>query len=271
MDSPAVSPGNAVPRWRWWIHLGLFTMCIAAILIRPAVSGDGQVQPLIPQDVAGLLKAVVLNLAVFAAIVGAAWLASRASIDDFLLRWRRGVRPIVLGAVYSVAIRVVLMMMVMAVMVVVMVTNDASTAQHVVEKLRPDTAKLIAPEALTHNPVYLGICLTLVSFVLAGFREELWRSGMILGIVKLLEPRLTGRGARAIALVFSAMLFGLGHYPQGWGAVVLTAVLGLAFGMMMLHYKSIWEAVFAHGFFDATTFFTIYVIVKYFPGKIPGF
>ena len=226
---------------------------------------------MLPTTVPGLLYAVGINMAAFAVIVGVALFASRASAGDLLLKCRHGIRAFFLGAVYSVALRAILFVIMMIVMVILIMTKDAATAQSMVDKMRPDTAKLISPQALTHSPVYLTLCLTLVSFVVAGFREELWRSGMMLGIIKLLEPRVAGRAASILAVLLSSLLFGLGHMPQGWGAVGLTTLLGLGFGIMMVFHKSIWEAVFAHGFFDATTFLLIYLLLKYFPGKVPGF
>ena len=260
-----------VPRWRWWVHFSLLTLCPMVALLRPAVVEGSADKPLLPPTVSGLLETAAANLAVFGAIVGIALFFSRAGVDDLLIRWRRGIRPILLGAAYSVLLRVALLIMVMGVMIVIIAARGAPAAQAIAEKMRPETTRLISPSALTGDPVYLGLCLTLVSFVVAGLREELWRIGVICGALKLLEPGITGRMAQILAVLFSSVLFGLAHFPQGWGAIAMTTVLGLGFSLMMIFHRSIWEAVFAHGFFDATTFLMIYLLVKYFPGKIPGF
>jgi len=44
--------------------------------------------------------------------------------------------------------------------------------------LRPKVEAMVDVAAL-QDPVYFALMLTLVSFVLAGFREELWRAGMV--------------------------------------------------------------------------------------------
>jgi membrane protease YdiL (CAAX protease family) len=113
--------------------------------------------------------------------------------------------------------------------------------------------------------------LTLVSFVLAGLREELWRAGVLAGLIGLFPGQFSTNPRKFIAVALAAIVFGLGHLPQGWGGVGLTACLGMGLGVIMVLHKSIWEAVFAHGFFNAASFTMLYVAAKYFPGKIPGF
>jgi len=57
-----------------------------------------------------------------------------------------------------------------------------------------------------------------------------------------------------IAVVLAAVVFGLGHWPQGLAGVALTGTLGLGLGAILLYHRSLWVAVLAHGFFDATSF-----------------
>jgi membrane protease YdiL (CAAX protease family) len=259
-----------IPRWRWWIHCTLLTGYLLAAFIRP-MAGDGPQEAALPPDIAGLLWVSFTNLALFAIVIGLAWLASRASLDDFGLRWRGGILPALLGFVYSIVLRLGLFMIMMIVMVGVIASKGEPAAQSMAEVMRPDTGKVISVSALTGNPVYLWLCLTLVSFVVAGFREELWRVALLTGILKILEPRIRGWPAKLVAVGLTSTLFGLAHFPQGWGAVVLTGLLGLGFGIIILAHRSVWEAVLAHGFFDASTFLGIYLLLKYFPGKVPGF
>ena len=54
-------------------------------------------------------------------------------------------------------------------------------------------------------------------------------------------------------VLLTGVVFGVGHWPQGWLAMVLTGVLGLGLGTIILVHRSIWTAVLAHGFFDATS------------------
>ncbi len=41
---------------------------------------------------------------------------------------------------------------------------------------------------------------------------------------------------------------------QGWLAVGLTGLLGLGLGLIMVLHRSIWPALIAHGYFNATSF-----------------
>jgi membrane protease YdiL (CAAX protease family) len=109
-------------------------------------------------------------------------------------------------------------------------------------------------QTLASDPVYLGLVFTLVSFVVAGLREELWRAGVLAGLGTLFPRQFGGLAGRFVAVAAAAVIFGLGHLPQGWGGVVVTAGLGLGLGTVMVLHRSIWEAVFAHGFFNATSF-----------------
>jgi len=51
----------------------------------------------------------------------------------------------------------------------------------------------------------------------------------------------------------AAVIFGLGHLPQGVLAVAMTGLLGFGLGVIMVLHRSIWPAVIAHGMFDATS------------------
>jgi hypothetical protein len=92
-----------VNRRRWWIHLvligGYFTAGIPLALLhvpdRPALSSN----PL------GLLIVCTISIVLFSIVFALGWLASRASREELLLRWRPGWWVVPLGIGYSVAIR----------------------------------------------------------------------------------------------------------------------------------------------------------------------
>jgi len=100
-----------------------------------------------------------------------------------------------------------------------------------------------------------------VSFVVAGFREELWRAGMIFSIASLLPHGWAKRSREILAVTVAALVFGSGHLVQGPGGVVLTAALGMFLGLIMVLRSSLWEAVLAHGFFNASTFLMLRVVM----------
>ncbi len=73
-----------------------------------------------------------------------------------------------------------------------------------------------------------------------GVYEELAARGF------LLHRSLTALGDKAAAVIFSAVLFGLGHLYQGWLGVVQTAVIGAVFAVAVLRFGSLWPAILAH-------------------------
>jgi membrane protease YdiL (CAAX protease family) len=120
-------------------------------------------------------------------------------------------------------------------------------------KNRPGIENAVDVAALRDNPAYFWLTLTVVSFVVAGLREELWRASFLAGL-RTLWPRQFGSAAGQVVAVFiEAVLFGLAHLSMGILAVLFAGVLGLGLGLIMVFHRSIWPAVLAHGFFDATT------------------
>lgn len=127
------------------------------------------------------------------------------------------------------------------------------------DAFRPKIEHLLNLGAL-RNPVYLFTAVTLLSFVVAGLREELWRAGMMTALLALLPAGWQNAKGRALAITFAAVIFGLGHLPQGPAGVVVTGLLGLGLGWIMTFHRSLWVAVLAHGFFDATSFVGIWAL-----------
>jgi membrane protease YdiL (CAAX protease family) len=75
--------------------------------------------------------------------------------------------------------------------------------------------------------------------------------------------RLQGRQTKlawAIALVVSAVIFGLGHAYQGPAGVIKTGAIGLAFGLAYLAVgRNLWPLIIAHGLIDTLDFVTHYL------------
>jgi membrane protease YdiL (CAAX protease family) len=94
-------------------------------------------------------------------------------------------------------------------------------------------------------------------WITAGFIEEmLWR-GFLMN--RVAELGGTTRRAWALALVVSALLFGLAHTYQGASGVVLTGVAGLLLGVVYLVVKrNLWVLVIAHGMIDMLDFVQTY-------------
>ena len=132
---PSLSPAPDVPppfpepvsKLRWAIHLAI----MAAL---PLVAGFGGLAthrrgPAFTHSVQGLLTVCVYELLFFGIPFCFAWLASRATTDDLLLRWRPGWWVVPLGAVYSVAIRMAAGIVVGIAIVVIALVNKTSPAE----------------------------------------------------------------------------------------------------------------------------------------------
>lgn len=264
-----------VARWRWWFHLCVLVLfpLFAAFTGIYLSRGD---KPLMPSSVRGLLLASVYELGYFLVLFLVAWLGSRVNGTQLLLRWRGGELAFVLGFAYSIALRIIVMLVGIAVVMVWLLAlamkNGLQNATNPksIEHLRPTTEHLINMHALTQNPVYFALCLTLLSFVVAAFREELWRSAMFAGINALFPKQFANWYGKSVGILVVAVLFGIGHTAQGIAGVGIGLFLGIGLGVIILAHRSIWPAVIAHGFFDATTFALLYFLLKYMPGAVPG-
>lgn len=256
------------PKWRWAVHLSILLAYVLAIGLMSLGTSDASKasEPAMPKDLRGLFIMAVENMVFFLFLFGLACAFSRPKPGELLLRWRGGLKPILLGFVYSVALRLAIIIMT----VIIVAPVVAIRGEEKVNELRPKVEHLVNMEALK-DPAYFLFTTTAISFGLAGFREELWRAGVLAGFVALSPVFFGTRKGMFIAILLAAAVFGLGHLPQGVSAVFLTAALGLGLGLIMVRHQSIWEAVIAHGFFDATTFAMLFVVVKFTPNLLKQF
>jgi membrane protease YdiL (CAAX protease family) len=257
MEEAAPSAQNTVSRGRWWLHvliLGAYPLVLGFIGLRQSSEN----RPIMPGTAGGLIMLALFEMAFFGVLFGMAWFFSRANVDQLYLRWRDGFRPILRGFLYSIGLR--LLIIVAVAMVVITLYFIFNFDREQLESARPRVEAVVSPESLQTDPLYFALSLTLISFVVAGFREELWRAGMLAGLQSLFPGRLHGFGGGMGAVTLIAVFFGLGHTPQGWVAVGMTTLLGIGLGAMIVYYRSIWEAVLAHGFFNATSFLMLYWI-----------
>lgn len=108
---------------------------------------------------------------------------------------------------------------------------------------------LFAPGLVTQNPL-ADLASTRAEFVLFGaaamtaaVREEIQRAF----ILHRCEQRL---GGAIVGLVGFGVLFGLGHYVQGWSAVIITALLGTLWGLVYLRRRSVVAPMVSHASFN---------------------
>ena len=171
-----------------------------------------------------------------------------------------------LGFAYSILLRVglgIIALVVVALLILARVLKPEDL-QAVAKANRPDIGALVDISALQQDPLYYWLSLTLVSFVVAGLREELWRSAFLAGTRALWPGTFGSRAGEMGAVTIAAVVFGLGHAAQGPVAVLAAGLLGLGLGAIIVVHRSIWPAVIAHGFFDATTFALLPALAKSF-------
>lgn len=261
-------PLEPVRRWRWWFHL----LIIGGYPLLLGIVGAGQRHDkgaALTGSSKGLLTVCLVELAIFGLFLGLSVLVSKASRDDLLLRWRRGFLPVALGLGYSLLIRLVAGLAFVVVFSVVgtfLVAAKMATFESLQEyavKNKPDVETVVNIKALSEDSAYYWLSLTLVSFVVAGLREELWRSASLAGLRNLWPQRFGSRKGEILGVLLTAVVFGLGHLPQGILGVALTGLVGACLGGIMIYHRSIWPAVLAHGFFDATSLALLPLVLKH--------
>ncbi len=256
---PPLIPGSQTPepapvnRLRWWIHLGLVTGYLLLMILLGA--RRGHTGPALTHGVSGLLLTSTLHLLLFALVLLGACVVSRASRDDLLLRWRPGFWTVPLGIGYSIALRLALAFVLAGAAIFLLVTRTTTpeTIRTFVTRHQPDVTTLVDMSAMRKNPAYFWLTVTFVSFIVAGLREELWRSAFMAGLRALWPQTFGSRIGQIGAVALAAILFGLGHLQLGPFGMLFAGILGFGLGLIMVLHRSVWPAVIAHGVFDATT------------------
>lgn len=258
-DIPPVIPSPAEPppvkRHRWWLHLLLIG---GYVLVLGALGWQRRETriPALTSKVSGLLLVCAVELLIFGAVFAIACLLSRPSRRDLFLKWHGKWQPVVWGIGYSFALRLgiaIIMVVTSAVLVATGIVTQRSVERFAATH-QPDVEAIVDPAAMRRDPIYFGLMVTLVSFVVAGLREELWRAGFLAGLRALWPQRFGTRTGLIAGAAIAAIVFGVGHLGMGVLAAVLTALLGFGLGVIMVLHRSIWPAVIAHGMFDATSF-----------------
>lgn len=231
---------------------------MTAYLAAAALVGLGRNKsdhPALSNTAAGLVLVCAVEVLSFGLVFGLAWVASRATVDDLLMRWKNNFMPVLLGAGYSVALRVGvgICFALLAGILVAARVETADSLEQLAKKNRPDVETVVDVAAMKTSPAYLWLTITLVSFVVGGLREEVWRSSFLTGLQHLWPGTFTSTGGKIGAVVIAAVIFGLGHVSMGLLAAAMAGLLGLGLGLIMIFHRSIWPAVIAHGCFDATS------------------
>jgi membrane protease YdiL (CAAX protease family) len=97
--------------------------------------------------------------------------------------------------------------------------------------------------AIIHTPWQLALFIFTV-LIAGGIKEELQRAFILRTFSRCL-------GGPVVGLVLWSLAFGIFHYVQGVQGVTVTAIIGLAFGILYLLRGSLIGPIAAHGTYDA--------------------
>jgi membrane protease YdiL (CAAX protease family) len=243
------TPQPTVSRLRWSIHLILIGGYFALTL--PITLLEAPHRPALLATTRELLSLSISKLVLFLVAFCVAWFFSRASAEELLLKWRPGWWVLPLGVVYSIALRLAAGILLAAVILILALTHivpgDALTRAF---SEKPPIEKVIDPAAMQSSSAYYWLTVLFVGFIIAGLREELWRTGTLAGM-RALWPNIFGsRNGEIAAVALIAIVFGLLQLIMA----AMASVIGFFLGVIMIVHRSIWPAVIAHGMFDATAF-----------------
>ena len=100
---------------------------------------------------------------------------------------------------------------------------------------------------IRNNPVNYVIIL-LLALLVGGFYEEIIFHGFIF---TRLEKIFNGKWATVTAFMLTTIIFGLYHFQQGLKGILLTAIAGAVYHVLILKFnRNLWYGVFVHAFFD---------------------
>lgn len=111
--------------------------------------------------------------------------------------------------------------------------------------------KFFLPEyAMTRNPLMEGIktpgdlaLFLLAGVLVGGFKEEVQRAFILLRFERYLFGAPLG-------LLAWSIIFGAGHYAQGFQVTIITGILGFCFGLLFLWRRNLIGPIIAHAGFD---------------------
>lgn len=95
------------------------------------------------------------------------------------------------------------------------------------------------------------------AMISAGFAEEIIYNGVLLvGMAQILSKASYGKH---VAVIITAVLFGVAHYPQGLAGIISTGLIGLTFGYgFYLSGRNIYALILAHCLIDTYAMFMLY-------------
>ena len=258
LDNPPPA-SRPIARWRWLVGtiiVGVFPLA-AAYSSTTRAKGNAGGEATLPSTVEGLIVGGTFQLAFILLFFGVGWLFSRATEAQLWMHWRKGVAPFWQGALYSIGLRFLPVFLLFFVTIILIILGyKPNTAVEWLNANKPQTDG-IGDSIRAGSMIYQAVTLSFFSFIVAGFGEELWRVATMRGLIEIAPRKMPIFAKNAIAVLVSALIFGIGHLYQGVAGVGVTAFIGIALGAITLSHRSIWPAVIAHGCFDAASFLMV--------------
>ena len=165
-----------------------------------------------------------------------------------------GWRPLIRTVLLSIPVLIVALVAFMAGAVLMVIaaqvfTNGAAPA---IQK-----ADMSSYEYLQGNLPMLLLSLAGV-YIVSSFGEEVLYRGFLIN--RLAEIGDSGRAAWTVAVLMSAVVFGLIHFSWGITGVVQTTLMGLALaGVYLLTKRNLWVLILAHAYLDTLLLVQIYL------------
>lgn len=118
----------------------------------------------------------------------------------------------------------------------------------IIANLTGSPADLSQFNEITGNPTLFLIYFGLI-WTLAAFGEEIAYRGFF--VTRLSQLFGSTQTSLIIAVIFSSIVFGIGHYYKGPAGMIDSGISGLTFGFLyILSGRNLWLSIFAHGFTD---------------------
>jgi membrane protease YdiL (CAAX protease family) len=120
----------------------------------------------------------------------------------------------------------------------------------------PESSDMSSYDYLKDNIWMLFLTLGGV-YIVSSFGEEVIYRAFLIN--RISELGLNSKKGKILAVIISAIIFGLAHYSWGIMGVVQTTFMGLALGGSYLYLKKrIWVLIFAHAYMDTILMFQLY-------------
>jgi len=125
----------------------------------------------------------------------------------------------------------------------------------------PEGADLSGYDYLKDNIGMLILSLSGI-YVVSSFGEEVIYRAFLIN--RITELGLNSSKGRIIAVILSAIVFGLVHYSWGPMGIVQTGFMGLALGLCYIYMKRrLWILILAHAYLDTILIVQIYLASNY--------